>query len=211
MKLKNLLPLLAIVCSFAACSPDGNGGIGNDGPLFKEPCVQWGASQSTVKSYMKGYTLLDEEDEDLLSYMDIKTRNLLPYTVGYEYCFWDEVYNPETETYEEVHNGLEDVAVFVMGATKQQQENLNEEFIAFFNEKYNKASLPPFDSDSSIYYEDGTYKFADDEEGMEGEIIGAYANDKKTVYIVVAVYKKFDGVTVNNWIAAFYSYDMSDY
>ena len=129
----------------------------------------------------------------------------------YDYSFWDVVYNPETETCEEVHNGLEDVSVLVMGTTKQQQENLNEEIIAFFDEKYNKASLPPFDSDSSIYYEDGTYKFADEEDGDEGEIIGAYANDEKTVYIVVAVYKKLAGATVNNWIAAFYSYDMSNY
>lgn len=208
MKLKNLLPLLAIICSFAACSRDENG---NDGPLFKEPCVQWGASKSTVKSYMKGYTLVDDEVEYEVSYMDIKTRNLLPYTVMYDYSFWDVVYNPETNTYEEVNKGLEDVSVLVMGTTKQQQENLNEEIVAFFNEKYNKASLPPFDSDSSIYYEDGTYKFADEEEGDEGEIIGAYANDEKTVYIVVAIYKKLDGATVNNWIVAFYSYDMSDY
>ena len=206
MKLKNLLPLLAIVCSFAACSPDGNGGIGNDGPLFKEPCVQWGASEITVKSYMKGCTLVDEEYG--LSYMDIKTRNLLPYTIMYDYSFWDVVYNPETETYEEVHNGLEDVSVLVMGTTKQQQENLNEEIIAFFNENYNKASLPTFDSDSSIYYEDGIYKFADEEEGDEGEIIGAYVNDEKTVYVVIGVYKKFDGVTVNNWIVAEYYYEL---
>ena len=146
-----------------------------------------------------------------MSYMDIKTRNLLPYTVMYDYDFWDYVYNPEMNTYEDVYEGLLSSCIFVMGTTKQQQENLNEEIIAFFNEKYNKASLPPFDSDSSIYYEDGTYKYADEEDGDEGEIIGAYANDEKTVYIVVAVYKKFDGATVNNWIAAEYSYDMSIY
>ena len=199
MKLKNLLPLLAIVCSFAACSLDengGNGGNGNDGPLFKEPCVQWGASKSTVKSYMKGYTIVDDEDEDYLSYMDIKTRNLLPYTVMYDYDFDIEyVYNQETMTGGEVNKGLWCSTVYVMGTTKQQQENLNEEIIAFFKENYNEVPFSPED-----WEEDTDY--GDEEEDMETEIIGTYVNDEKTIYVVVGLIKD-----LNNCIAASYSYE----
>jgi len=32
---------------------------------FKEPCLQWGASKSTVKSFMSGYTLQSEDDESI--------------------------------------------------------------------------------------------------------------------------------------------------
>lgn len=32
---------------------------------FKEPCLQWGASKSTVKSFMSGYTLQSEDNESI--------------------------------------------------------------------------------------------------------------------------------------------------
>lgn len=32
---------------------------------FKEPCLQWGASKSTVKNFMSGYTLQSEDDESI--------------------------------------------------------------------------------------------------------------------------------------------------
>ena len=32
---------------------------------FKEPCLKWGASKSTVKSFMSGYTLQSEDDENI--------------------------------------------------------------------------------------------------------------------------------------------------
>ena len=32
---------------------------------FKEPCLKWGASKSTVKSFMSGYTMQSEDDENI--------------------------------------------------------------------------------------------------------------------------------------------------
>lgn len=32
---------------------------------FKEPCLKWGASKSTVKSFMSGYTLQSEDDDNI--------------------------------------------------------------------------------------------------------------------------------------------------
>lgn len=36
--------------------------------LYEEPCMKWGSSVSTVKSYMKGYTLVGEKSNVLLYY-----------------------------------------------------------------------------------------------------------------------------------------------
>ena len=202
MKIKNLLPLLAIFCSLASCSIDEN--TDNDGPLFKEPCVQWGASKQTVKSYMKGCTLMDS-DSDYLLYTDIRTRNLLPYTVMYEYASYTEyVYNPETMETIEVDKGLGEGSVTIIGTTKQQQEKLNEEFIAFFEERYNEVPLSSV-ADGEWIYQDGTYISSD--EDLTAEIVGAYVNDKKTVCVVVGIIKKMEGNIVNDWIMADYSYE----
>lgn len=202
MKIKNLLPLLAIFCSLASCSIDEN--TDNDGPLFKEPCVQWGASKQTVKSYMKGCTLMDS-DSDYLLYTDIKTRNLLPYTVMYEYASYTEyVYNPETMETIEVDKGLGEGSVTIIGTTKQQQEKLNEEFIAFFEERYNEVPLSSV-ADGEWIYQDGTYISSD--EDLTAEIVGAYVNDKKTVCVIVGITKEMEGNAVNDWIVADYSYE----
>lgn len=202
MKIKNLLPLLAIFCSLASCSIDEN--TDNDGPLFKEPCVQWGASKQTVKSYMKGCTLMDS-DSDYLLYTDIRTRNLLPYTVMYEYASYTEyVYNPETMETIEVDKGLGEGSVTIIGTTKQQQENLNEEFIAFFEERYNEVPLSSV-ADGEWIYQDGTYISSD--EDLTAEIVGAYVNDKKTVCVIVGITKEMEGNAVNDWIVADYSYE----
>lgn len=207
MKIKNLLPLLAIFCSLASCSIDEN--TDNDGPLFKEPCVQWGASKQTVKSYMKGCTLMEEfveeNNEYCLIYTDIRTRNLLPYTVMYEYSSnVEEVYNPETMETIEVDEGLWAGAVTIIGTTKQQQENLNEEFIAFFEERYNEVPLSSV-ADGEWIYQDGTYISSD--EDLTAEIVGAYVNDKKTVCVIVGIIKEMEGNVVNDWITADYSYE----
>ncbi len=202
MKIKNLLPLLAIFCSLASCSIDEN--TDNDGPLFKEPCVQWGASKQTIKSYMKGCTLMDS-DSDYLLYTDIRTRNLLPYTVMYEYASYTEhVYNPETMETIEVDKGLGEGSVTIIGTTKQQQENLNEEFIAFFEERYNEVPLSSV-ADGEWIYQDGTYISSD--EDLTAEIVGAYVNDKKTVCVIVGITKEMEGNAVNDWIVADYSYE----
>lgn len=202
MKIKNLLPLLAIFCSLASCSIDEN--TDNDGPLFKEPCVQWGASKQTVKSYMKGCTLMDS-DSDYLLYTDIRTRNLLPYTVMYEYASYTEyVYNPETMETIEVDKGLGEGSVTIIGTTKQQQEKLNEEFIAFFEERYNEVPLSSV-ADGEWIYQDGTYISSD--EDLTAEIVGAYVNDKKTVCVIVGITKEMEGNAVNDWIVADYSYE----
>lgn len=202
MKIKNLLPLLAIFCSLTSCSIDEN--TDNDGPLFKEPCVQWGASKQTIKSYMKGCTLMDS-DSDYLLYTDIRTRNLLPYTVMYEYASYTEyVYNPETMETIEVDKGLGEGSVTIIGTTKQQQENLNEEFIAFFEERYNEVPLSSV-ADGEWIYQDGTYISSD--EDLTAEIVGAYVNDKKTVCVIVGITKEMEGNAVNDWIVADYSYE----
>lgn len=202
MKIKNLLPLLAIFCSLASCSIDEN--TDNDGPLFKEPCVQWGASKQTIKSYMKGCTLMDS-DSDYLLYTDIRTRNLLPYTVMYEYASYTEyVYNPETMETIEVDKGLGEGSVTIIGTTKQQQEKLNEEFIAFFEERYNEVPLSSV-ADGEWIYQDGTYISSD--EDLTAEIVGAYVNDKKTVCVIVGITKEMEGNAVNDWIVADYSYE----
>lgn len=202
MKIKNLLPLLAIFCSLASCSIDEN--TDNNGPLFKEPCVQWGASKQTVKSYMKGCTLMDS-DSDYLLYTDIRTRNLLPYTVMYEYASYTEyVYNPETMETIEVDKGLGEGSVTIIGTTKQQQEKLNEEFIAFFEERYSEVPLSSV-ADGEWIYQDGTYISSD--EDLTAEIVGAYVNDKKTVCVIVGITKEMEGNAVNDWIVADYSYE----
>lgn len=209
MKIKNLLPVLAIFCSLASCSTEKN--TDNDGPLFKEPCVQWGASRHTVKSYMSvaECTLVEEfveeNNEYWLIYTDIRTRNLLPYTVMYEYSSnVEEVYNPETMETIEVDEGLWASAVTITGTTKQQQEKLNEEFIAFFEEKYNEVPLSSVANEDWIY-QDGTYISSD--EDLTAEVVGAYVNDKKTVCVVVGIIKKMEGNIVNDWIMADYSYE----
>ena len=202
MKIKNLLPLLAIFCCLSSCSIDEN--TDNDGSLFKEPCVQWGASKQTIKSYMKGCTLMDS-DSDYLLYTDIRTRNLLPYTVMYEYASYTEyVYNPETMETIEVDKGLGEGSVTIIGTTKQQQENLNEEFIAFFEERYNEVPLSSV-ADGEWIYQDGTYISSD--EDLTAEIVGAYVNDKKTVCVIVGITKEMEGNAVNDWIVADYSYE----
>ncbi len=179
MNFKKLLPLLAIACSLAACSVEED-----DGALFKEPCAQWGVSFSEVKSYMRGSTCIDDGDDDYLCYLDVKTRNLLPYTLMYEYDFETEY--DYTGTPEIIGVRLCESDVFIMATTKAQQEALNEEFLAFFKEKYNEV---PLSSISADYYEE--------EDG--GELVAAFTNDDGTVCIGVGVF------TEMNCICAYYS------
>lgn len=214
MKLKNFLPLLAIVCCFTACNQDENednevnGGTEvNNGSLFKEPCVQWGASSLAVKNYMSGWDPVSEHYDNYfwLLYADIRTRNSLPYTIMYEYASETEyVYNPEIMEDIEVDKGLWSSSVTIKGTTIQQQEKINEEFIAFFDEKYNEVPLSSIVNEDWIY-EDGIYRFED--EDLKAEIIGAYINDEKTVCVVVSFIREMEGndVTDWNWIGAEYS------
>ena len=183
MNFKKLLPLLAIVCSLAACGLEEDGGA-----LFKEPCAQWGLSFSDVKSYMKGSTCIDDGDENYLCYLDVKVRNLLPYTLMYEYDFETEY--DYTGTPEIIGVKLCESSVFVMGTTKAQQETLNEEFLAFFKEKYNEVPLSSLPAD---YWTD------EEEEGEE--LVGAFINDEGTVCISVGTAKD------KNCIGAYYCYE----
>jgi len=185
------LYLLAVVCCLASCS------LENEDVLFKEPFTQWGASKSAVKSYMKGYTIVDDEDEDYLSYLDIKTRKFLPYTLMYDYEF-DVEYVPDAETMssQKVDRGLDLSMVYVMGTTQEQQKALNEEFLAFFQEKYTEVPLSSFPDD---YWDEGEEYEEDD---MDTELLAAFKSDDGSLCIVIGVIKD-----LNNCIAASYSYE----
>ena len=189
MKFGKLLYLLAVVCCLASCS------LENEDVLFKEPFTQWGASKSAVKSYMKGYTIVDDEDEDYLSYLDIKTRKFLPYTLMYDYEF-DVEYVPDAETMssQKVDRGLDLSMVYVMGTTQEQQKALNEEFLAFFQEKYTEVPLSSFPDD---YWDEGEEYEEDD---MDTELLAAFKSDDGSLCIVIGVIKD-----LNNCIAASYS------
>jgi len=191
MKFGKLLYLLAVVCCLASCS------LENEDVLFKEPFTQWGASKSAVKSYMKGYTIVDDEDEDYLSYLDIKTRKFLPYTLMYDYEF-DVEYVPDAETMssQKVDRGLDLSMVYVMGTTQEQQKALNEEFLAFFQEKYTEVPLSSFPDD---YWDEGEEYEEDD---MDTELLAASKSDDGSLCIVIGVIKD-----LNNCIAASYSYE----
>jgi len=191
MKFGKLLYLLAVVCCLASCS------LENEDVLFKEPFTQWGASKSAVKSYMKGYTIVDDEDEDYLSYLDIKTRKFLPYTLMYDYEF-DVEYVPDAETMssQKVDRGLDLSMVYVMGTTQEQQKALNEEFLAFFQEKYTEVPLSSFPDD---YWDEGEEYEEDD---MDTELLAAFKSDDGSLCIVIGVIKD-----LNNCIAASYSYE----
>lgn len=191
MKFGKLLYLLAVVCCLASCS------LENEDVLFKEPFTQWGASKSAVKSYMKGYTIVDDEDEDYLSYLDIKTRKFLPYTLMYDYEF-DVEYVPDAETMssQKVDRGLDLSMVYVMGTTQEQQKALNEEFLAFFQEKYTEVPLSSFPDD---YWNEGEEYEEDD---MDTELLAAFKSDDGSLCIVIGVIKD-----LNNCIAASYSYE----
>ena len=191
MKFGKSLYLLAVVCCLASCS------LENEDILFKEPFTQWGASKSAVKSYMKGYTIVDDEDEDYLSYLDIKTRKFLPYTLMYDYEF-DVEYVPDAETMssQKVDRGLDLSMVYVMGTTQEQQKALNEEFLAFFQEKYTEVPLSSFPDD---YWDEGEEYEEDD---MDTELLAAFKSDDGSLCIVIGVIKD-----LNNCIAASYSYE----
>lgn len=191
MKFGKLLYLLAVVCCLASCS------LENEDVLFKEPFTQWGASKSAVKLYMKGYTIVDDEDEDYLSYLDIKTRKFLPYTLMYDYEF-DVEYVPDAETMssQKVDRGLDLSMVYVMGTTQEQQKALNEEFLAFFQEKYTEVPLSSFPDD---YWDEGEEYEEDD---MDTELLAAFKSDDGSLCIVIGVIKD-----LNNCIAASYSYE----
>lgn len=47
---------------------------------YMEPCLEWGASKSSVRSFMDGYSLIDENNNSL-SYMDYSNE------IGYMYLF----------------------------------------------------------------------------------------------------------------------------
>ena len=49
---------------------------------YKEPCMQWGASTSTVKSFMSGYTLSSEQS-DFLIYNGRSPVSLIAYSFKY--------------------------------------------------------------------------------------------------------------------------------
>ena len=174
MDLKKFLLLLLAVCGFSACSRD------DEGSLFVEPCTEWGASVSDVKSFMKGcaITVVDDEDDDYLSYLDVKTRNLVPYTVVYDYDF--------------CNGKLDASCVYIMGTTEKQQQEINAEFLTFFRGKYVEVPLSSFPEE----YEDDDY-----EDDMETEILAAFANEDKSVCVVVGT---FVGM---NSIVASYSYE----
>lgn len=146
---------------------------------------------------MKGYTIVDDEDEDYLSYLDIKTRKFLPYTLMYDYEF-DVEYVPDAETMssQKVDRGLDLSMVYVMGTTQEQQKALNEEFLAFFQEKYTEVPLSSFPDD---YWDEGEEYEEDD---MDTELLAAFKSDDGSLCIVIGVIKD-----LNNCIAASYSYE----
>ena len=173
MKTKNLLLVLLAVCVFSACSKDEEGGA-----LFKEPCTQWGARKSIVKSYMKGSVLVDDMDEDYMCFTDAGIHNFVPYVLTYDYEFDVEiVYDHVNMTSYEVNNGLEESAVFLVAPSKKQMKNLEDDFVSFFKEKYNEVPLSSLPGD---YFEE-------DDDDVDEEILCAFVNDERTVYVVVGV------------------------
>lgn len=68
-----------------------------DNTLYRIPCLQWGASKSTVKNFMNGYTLLSGETENLIAFDGKYKEAFTAYLfrdgklVGSDVCFDKEV------------------------------------------------------------------------------------------------------------------------
>ena len=67
--------MAALNISLVSCGDDEP----ETSPLFKEPCLQWGANKSTVKNFMKDFSLAYEEDDGLSYHGKYKEESTIYY------------------------------------------------------------------------------------------------------------------------------------
>ena len=125
---KKFLFLLAVLPIITLCS------CGSDDPepepnpivdtnlIYMEPCLNWGCSQSTVKTFMNGYSLLKE------------TATLLQY---------DGKYKEEYTTYSFDNSAYKSVLVAIRTSKVASEDIAN-----FLNERYSYAA---YDDDTEIF------------------------------------------------------------
>lgn len=146
--MKKLLYLFACVAvlGFFSCSkdddPKNDDNNNNKTDLFYVPTTQWGANKKTVKSYMSGYTLTEETDEDLY-------YNGKGVTDEYYYEFYNDALDASVVSIFSNQVDTNELVAFILRDYKPYGEDEDDENILYFISSNYKTFMA-----LEVYYSD---------------------------------------------------------